>query len=246
MIDVHGHLWLGSIEENRRQVLQLCSRYGVEKVFISTLGGQYPTQQQVYLANSETAAFMRLHPGLVQGWVYVNPRLEDACETVQSGLNAGMRGIKLWVDSYCDDPRVWPLAELAMRRGVPLLVHAFYKAQGQWPDESRGSHVAALARRFPGLSIIMAHMGANVYDAVRCVEDCPNVCTDISGSLFGREDLNYTLARLGAGRVLFGSDMPGSFEVCVGQVLGANLDEAGRKRVFEDNARALFRLEVEA
>ena len=154
-----------------------------------------------------------------------------------------MRGIKLWVATLCDDPLVDPVARLALQYDVPILAHTFYKATGMLPYESRAYHAAGLAERYPRLRLLVAHVGANVYDAVRCLAPYPNVFVDISGSIFRGDDLDYAVERLGAERVLFGSDMPGSFESCYGQVYGAALTAEQREDVFHRNAARFFGLE---
>jgi predicted TIM-barrel fold metal-dependent hydrolase len=246
IIDAHGHLWRDDIVGSKAKVLRLCGRYGVGKVFISTLreDAYQPDEEEIRASNDATAAFMLEAPGLVEGMAYVNPRNPGALAEAERGiLRLGMRGIKLWVAAYCDDPLVDPIADLAIDLGVPILIHTFYKANGMLPYESRAYHAANLARRRPKLSILMAHIGANVYDAVRCIKDCPNISVDISGSIYRRDDLVYTVRHIGADRILFGSDMPGSFESCFGQVMGAKLSDYQRERIFWRNAVDFFGLE---
>lgn len=244
LIDVHGHLWAGDVAKSRRDVLALCARYGIHRAFISTLdeASLVPDAAEIRRMNDLTLAFMHDAPALIEGMAYLNPRNEDSAIEATRCLDAGMRGIKLWVATLCDDPLVDPIARLAIARDVPVLVHAFYKATGRLPYESLAWHVGNLARRHPRLRVLMAHVGANVYDAVRCIKDCPNVLVDFSGSIFRGDDLDYTVALLGADRVLFGSDMPGSFESCFGQVFGASLSSADRESILWRNAVDCFRL----
>lgn len=244
LIDVHAHLWADDPARDRETVRALCRRYDIRRVFISTLDGEryYPDAEDIRLANDTTLAFMREAPGLVEGMAYLNPRNADSVAEATRCLDAGMRGIKLWVATLCDDPLVDPIATLAIRRDVPVLMHTFYKATGLLDRESRALHARSLALRHPRLRILMAHVGANVYDAARCIRDCPNVVVDISGSFFRGDDLAYTLELLGADRVLFGSDMPGSFESCFGQVAGAGLDASDHEKICWRNAQAYFRL----
>jgi len=58
-----------------------------------------------------------------------------------------------------------------------------------------------------------------------------------------RDDLDYTIKHIGVRRVLFGSDLPGCFEDCVGQVEGAAVTGEERKMIYYRNACKLFRLE---
>ncbi len=83
-----------------------------------------------------------------------------------------MRGMKLWVSTFCDDPLVFPLAEQCAAYDIPVLVHAFHKSVGQLPYESVGENVANLAKRYPGVRFIMAHLGANGYRELKSVRRC--------------------------------------------------------------------------
>ncbi|MDR1531804.1 MAG: amidohydrolase [Clostridiales bacterium] len=244
LIDVHGHIWAEKPEESRDDVLRTCERYGVRMVFISTLFGvDMPTSEEIRTANGLTWAFMRLRPELVKGMAYINPTLPDFEAELRECLGArGMSGVKLWLSTYCDDPAVDAVAAIAMAYDVPVLIHAFYKANGQRKTESRGSNVQKLAERHPNLRIIMAHLGANVYDAIKCIKGCPNVMVDFSGSIYRRDDLDYTIRHIGVERVLFGSDMPSGFVNCLGQVAGAALTEEERNAIMFENAKRLFKL----
>ena len=98
---------------------------------------------------------------------------------------------------------------------VPVLIHAFYKATGQYPNESTGRNVARVAARYPELKIIMAHLGGNCYDGLPAIRSFPNVWVDYSGSIFRADELPYALEMVGANRILHGSDMPGAYLVCL-------------------------------
>lgn len=242
LIDVHAHLWRGAYEENKRTILRLSEEYQVDRFYISSLGSLYPDEEEIGELNGETWKFMKEQPGLVSGYCYVNPALENALETLRRGIeDRGMSGMKLWVATFCDDPRVYPLAEQCIRCGVPLLIHAFYKAVGQLEFESLGENVARLAVRYPEAKIIMAHLGANCYTQLKPVRDLKNVSVDISGSLYRRGEVDYALKMLGVRRVLFGSDAPeANFLVNYGQVEESALSAEGKALVYGGNALRLF------
>ncbi len=244
MIDVHGHIWMHEREISKRDVLSLCKKFGIKKVFISSLYEDIfnPDENEISNANNTTFSFIKESGGLAEGMAYINPRNANCAAEAKSCLENGMKGIKLWVSAFCDDTPVNPVAELAINYKVPLLVHAFYKSTGQLENESRGSHVRQLALRYPALKIIMAHLGANVYDAVKCVSGCANVYADISGSIFRRDDLDYAIKHMSAERLLFGTDMPGSFENCFGQVEGADIGDEDKQKIYYGNAIKLFNL----
>jgi len=242
LIDVHAHLWLERPEESIKTVVRLCGYYQIDKVFISTLGdGYYPDQDAIVRCNDITAGFMRERPDLAEGLAYINPANPGYMDEMKRCIeDYNMRGVKLWVATFCDDERVDSIAEQAIKYGVPVLAHTFYKSVGQLEYESRGEHAANLGARYPELKFIAAHIGANVYHTVKSIKDYPNICVDFSGSYFRRDDIEYTIKHLGAERILFGSDMPGVFEDCLGKAESVGISDADREFIYYKNAVRLF------
>ncbi|MEC8933001.1 MAG: amidohydrolase family protein, partial [Candidatus Latescibacterota bacterium] len=73
------------------------------------------------------------------------------------------------------------------------------------------------------------------------VVDCDNVYVDTSGGdpEWGMTEL--AVERLGAHRVVFGSDAPiRHFGVSLAKVLGADLDEAQKERILWANLRSIL------
>ncbi len=245
IIDVHAHIMTGAYEEHKREIMTAMERYGIHQVYVSALDGNqfYPNEDEIRDCNQALYQFMKEQAKVIRGYVYVNPCNQDSAEVMKQGFEEfGVSGVKIWVSCFCDDERVFPVAEECIRRNAPILVHAFHKAVGQLQHESTGIHVANLAARYPELKIIMAHLGANCYDGVKAIMDYNNVYTDMSGTLFRRDDLDYTIERITPRRLLFGTDMPcpGSFLSNLGRVQEAELDEAGRRMVLYENALRLF------
>lgn len=243
IIDSHAHLWLEDLPASKSKILRLCSEFDVRRVFLSTLhyGVFVPDEEEIRLCNLETVRFMREEPSLIEGLAYINPRNPDCLDVCKRAVEEdGMRGIKSWVSDPIDDPLYNPVCEYAIRADVPLLIHTFYKPEGMLPNESRAYQACILARRYPELKLIIAHTGYNVYDAVPCLYDCPNAYVDLSGSSCRYDDVDYTVSHIGAERVLFGTDMPGSFENCLGQILGANLSDTERRAILYGNAHRLY------
>lgn len=246
IIDMHTHIWGGRYDLHANALLTNCDRYGIDKVFVSGIARQYSTEEEVASHNADIVRFRRENPDVAEGYVYINPRHENAVEVLRRGVESdGMIGMKLWIATYCDDPTVFPLVEKCIEYNIPILLHAFHKAVGQYPDESVGFHVAQLATRYPQAKLIMAHFGGNHYHGIKAIREFPNVVTDISGSLYRREEVDYAVRLLGAERVLFGSDMPGcSYITNLGQVEEADLTDEQRHLIYAGNAIRLFGLKT--
>ncbi len=122
----------------------------------------------------------------------------------------GFSGVKLngaQNDFFIDDPdTALPVAEEIARYGGLIAFHI-------GPDAYEKTHplrAAEIARRFPETGIILVHMGmtdAMMHEAVvRVAEAYSNVCLVASGTLPALT--RKSILRLGAERVLFGSDAP--------------------------------------
>lgn len=242
MIDCHVHLQgadlaPGTMEEG--------DRLGVKLFVCSTVLGMshYPSFEQVSRSNDGLAAVIQRNPERVAGYVYVNPRhgaraLDDFRRRVE---DQGMIGLKLWVATLCDDPLVFPFVEQAIAYRAPILIHSWRKRIGQLPYESTAQHVVSLARRYPEARILMAHMGGQIESAVNLIAPYPNIYTDTSGTPIGGGEVRVAVDRLGAHRVLFGSD---SYGAClasnIGKVLGAGLTSEETELVMRGNMAKLL------
>ncbi|MBE6933867.1 MAG: amidohydrolase [Ruminococcaceae bacterium] len=243
LIDVHAHLMLNNIQENRKNLLRTAAHYGLNRYYISTIDGNhaYPNEEFIDMDNRATADFMRDEPSLIRGYVYVNPRNSNAMQVLQKGIEEQkMSGMKLWVATHCNDPLVFPLVEKMIEYDKPVLIHTFVKAVGQMEHETTSYHVAQLAERYPEAKLIMAHLGGEAFHGIRSIAKYKNVWVDHSGTLVGSEDLNHTVRLLGADRVMFATDMPIAFASSYGQLLEAKITEEEREKIAWKTAVELF------
>ena len=242
LIDVHAHIWGSSYEQDKRAIIKSCELYGISQVYVSGLRSYVPDEQEIKELNREVYRFAREEEGIIKGYCYVNPGHRNCLDVLKQGIEEyGMSGMKLWVSTLCDDTRVFPLVERCIEYDIPVLVHAFHKAVGQLPYESYSWNVANLARKYPKVRIIMAHMAANCYTGLKSIRDLKNVWVDFSGSIIRGDDILYAKKVLGADRILFGTDMPGASPlVCLGQVEEADLTSEEKERICYRNAMRLF------
>ncbi|QTH40568.1 amidohydrolase family protein [Cohnella sp. LGH] len=242
MIDAHIHLQ-GS--ELHPATLEEGDRLGVRLFIGSSLldMNHYPTKEEVDRANDDMVNVARRHLGRVLGYCYINPRhgqaaLDDFRLRIE---DEGMIGIKLWVAALCNDPVVFPFVEQAIDYRAPILIHTWRKTVGQLPYESTAVHIADLARRYPEAQIIMAHLGGQAESAINAVAGCPNVYVDTSGTPIGGGEVALAVRRLGAERVIFGSDLPyACLASNIGKVLGAGLSERDYALVTDENMAKLL------
>ena len=245
IIDVHVHLGMGAMttkEISRRARLGLTDRFWVSAL----QGGYYPTLDETRASNDSVRALMQELPDRITGLAYINPAHEQAAlgEMQRCVEDLGFRGIKLWVATRCDDPRVDPIVEQAIAYGIPLLVHCWAKvgdgspSGGNLPFESTPMDLGRLAARHPKGRFIMAHLGGHWQYGAQVARDHGNIWVDTSGSIAEMGSIEALVEAIGVERVLFGTDNS-NLSYCIGKIMGADLALGQREAIFWRNAASL-------
>jgi predicted TIM-barrel fold metal-dependent hydrolase len=222
-----------------QRCLALADRARIDRmVYLFNLGsgGVDPQEDDIRASNDIGCELVTRHPDRFDAFCYLNPALPEAFtlgEIDRCIANGPMRGIKLWISVHATDPRLDPIMARAAELGVPVLHHAWYKANGFVFNESTPAEIADLARRHPAVPIVIAHLAGGGWRGVRDIRDCPNVVVDTSGAQPHAGLVDYAVAELGADRVVFGSDWPiRDFAVQRARVEGANLTQEQRDLVL--------------
>ena len=130
VIDCHAHLQHRSRsdwEAEDRKLIEAADRLGIDQLCCSILTPRRPATAEGFReCNEWVRDGMRRFPGRVLGYCYVNPGCKDeALEEVRRRVgDQGFIGIKLYNEYTCTDPVVFPVVELAIELGVPILQHA--------------------------------------------------------------------------------------------------------------------------
>jgi predicted TIM-barrel fold metal-dependent hydrolase len=223
-VDVHAHFLHAGCGRSDWAVrnesrLAAGSRMGITLHIASILGSfghtsptYFPSPQDVSAGNAAMRAIARAHPGLVAGYVTVNPNYtEHAVAEIERGLAAEMVGIKLAASRRASDRLLDPIAALAAERGVPILQHAWQHRRGEVPNQesSDALDLLELAARHSAASFILAHIGGggDWGHSLRALRDAPNVWVDLSGSGVDRGMLERCLECVGPERLVWGSDL---------------------------------------
>ena len=243
IIDIHAHGCTpgGNLKVNEQRLLRAAEKYNIDKIYISNLMAAYPTKEQVDEGNLRAFEFIKKNPSKIGGFVYISHEHDNAVDVLKRGIeDQGFEGVKIWVSEKCDSPLMDRVAEQTIEYGVPMLIHCFHKSRNQLKDESVGKNIANLAKRFPKLKIIMAHLGGNPYNGIPMIKDIDNVWVDLSCSMFHGDYIDYTVENIGAERILFGTDMTGPYLNNVGKVLHADITDEERDLIFYKNALKLL------
>lgn len=262
IIDIHTHQPLfredGSKYSAQDSASLLLEQLDLGEVQIAGLLGHSVSPgkpaEEMRCVNQQTSEVIARDPERLLGFVFINPSLPAniVSEELDQYLpQSGFRGIKLELDVNCRDPRVDIVMEKARQYNVPVLHHSWYvntwcMNKGELEvqlNRSEPHDVADLARRFPDVHIIMAHLEGSGIRGVLDVADCENVWIDTSGSQPFTGTLEFALEIIGSRRILFGSDLCGrSVEGQLGRILGTRMPEADRENILWRNAETLLGL----
>ncbi|KGN37777.1 amidohydrolase family protein [Knoellia subterranea] len=204
--------------------------------------------------NAWSADFAGAHPDVLRSATFFPEPGAD--RYVREAISAGVQVFKVHVQVGEFDPNdtlldgVWGALSDS---GTPVVIHC---GDGPLPGPFTGAAGASeLLRRFPRLTLVVAHMGMPEYaeflDLVAAHErvhlDTTMSFTDFTESMHPfPAELRGRLADLGE-RVLFGSDYPNipySYLHAVDAVLGLDLGDDWARKVLRENAVRLFDLEA--
>ena len=258
-LDIHVHPLncfgaypVSSARADAERLIATARRSGVTRMCVFSLYESTPyepTPEQCRLANDYVLRMRDAEPEAILPFCYVTPAFPDEAVTeIERCVGGhGMAGVKLWVARKATDPGLDPIMEAAVEQDVPVLQHAWLKTTGNLPGESTPFDVADLARRHPRARIIMAHLNGVGYRGIEAVVDVPNVVVDTSGGDPESSMVETAVRRLGAHRVVYGSDAPiRHFGVTMNKVLGADIPDSDKRAVLWDNALRILKLDGES
>jgi len=172
----------------------------------------------VVVPNEYVADYVRQQPGKLFGFASVNPHEEQAPQQLEYAVKElGLVGLKLapiYQNFYPDQQPYFPLYAKADELGIPILWHqgTSFVSQG-YLDASRPAMLDPIARTFPNLKMIIAHLGHPWHgECVAIIRKHPNVYADMS-ALVTRpwQFYNAMMNVIEYGvphKVLFGTDYP--------------------------------------
>lgn len=126
--------------------------------------------------------------------------------------------------------------ELAVENKKPIVVHC-----GRWKEIASYEYCLEIAKKYPGLKIILAHLGGdspNIY--LECAKDVKNL--NSKNIFLGTESVrefhfvNQVVKTVGADKVIFGSDynlcLPRTF---IPVVESLNITDSEKEMIFSGN-----------
>ncbi|MCF3650273.1 amidohydrolase family protein [Synoicihabitans lomoniglobus] len=154
----------------------------------------------------------------------------------------GFRGLKLEISCNARDAAMKPVMEAARHYGVPVLQHSWSQTNiKERRFHSDPEDTAELARRWPDVTVIMAHLTGCGYRGVRAARGLDNLFIDTSGAAPEAGLVEYAVEEIGAHRVLYGSDAPiRDLPVAIGRITGAAITARAKRALLFENANQLL------
>jgi len=242
-----------------KEVLEEMERCGVAKVVLSPANWSDNLTNEDYRgANTEISKSIKKHREKFFGFCRISPKFPGAIEELERSITAsGMHGVKLHpaMDNFYPDlPDYFQIYEKIVKLEVPALFHT-NPPHGEW-ERSSPTRIITVAQLFPQMKIILAHIlsapkeiklspkKASQYtkETISKAKDLSNVYLDTS-LLREKEKLEFAVEKLGATRILFGSDYNwGKMDETIKVILEANLSENEKESIFQKNLQALIAL----
>ena len=166
--------------------------------------------RQVESINRFIAETQSAHPEELLGFGTIHALCEDPEAVIAQVESLGLHGIKIHPDMQrfaLDSPEAMRMFE-ALEGRLPVLIHTGDTRYAY----SRPAQMQTVAKTFPGLTCICAHLGgwSEWEDAYRSLASCDNVWVDTSSSLYAlspRQSADI-IRHYDRSRVLFGTDFP--------------------------------------
>ncbi len=249
LFDCHGHFGPDAgffiPGTDLAEYVAVLDRVGIDRIAVSAFANGIPA------GNDAVARAVAARPDRLVGYARINanyPEIMEA-ELARRFDEEGFLGIK--IHPYCDqvppeDPRYEPVFAFAEERGVPVLSHTWQSSR--YLDALLAycvpSRFAEVARRHPGMNLILGHSGGEwdgILEAVEVAKENPNVFLDTASSRLYPGLVEMLVREVGAERVLYGSDAPFLSPVPqVGKVVFASIGEEEKRLVLGGNAARLF------
>lgn len=254
IIDSHLHFdfrvkdKIGAVE----QLLHEMEITGIDRTCIMPRAGDlksrsryhYPNEDDYLVSTDEACEIIERYPGKFYQMVYMNSILPVKFLkyfTEKYILNGPVAGIKLTLQMNAADRRLEPFLEILQKHDIPLLFHSWYKTVSKYRFESDPKDIAEMARKFPELRVLMAHVTGCRFRGSQDIRKHKNVLIDTSGSQPEDGFIQYALDTLGSERVVFGSDYPGrDMATQLARVYSVDMDGDALDNVLYKNSIRFF------
>lgn len=191
---------------------------GVDKAIIFSL--RYGDSAGISGDDEVTARAVAKYPGKFVGFACLDPRMPDCMSVLVHAIeDLGLKGVKfgpIYNGVSLLDPRMEPVYQYCIRQNLPLTMHMGTTYVPNAPAElGRPIYVDTIATRYPGLKLVMAHMGHPWYEeCIIVARKQPNVYCEVSALFYRPWQFYNTLIAAqeytihNRAKIFWGTDFP--------------------------------------
>lgn len=233
IVDVHTHVFTSNsvfsdtfiqeVSRARTTPIDLTTRYADYRATAAScelticFGGKAKLAG-LWVDDRDVVAYVAQDPQRLIGFLSLDPTQPGWEQEMEYGhQELKLQGIKLmpmYAGFFPQDERLHPLWDYAQKHGLPVLLHTgtTFVSQGTL-ETTLPRHIDVVARRFPEVKIIMAHLG-HPYEGecVAVIRKHANVYADISALHYRPWQLFHSLMLVHEygvwHKLLFGTDFP--------------------------------------
>ena len=241
IFDTHTHL--GQARHSGRSygaddLLRSMDTYGVDQAMVIP----FPVVEDHRGQHDLIGAAVRTHPDRLTGAACLYPFIPTAMfrdEVRRCREVYGFRALKLQPQYHGLNPASGSsdfLFEAALENHMAVICHT-----GSGLPFAAPSLCMMPARKFPELTIVLAHCGGGlfVHEAIVAATFCPNIVLEMS-TLMPHHVLEV-LAQVPSSRLMIGSDLPESMETEIGKVLALAIPDQDKRNILDQTACGVFR-----
>jgi len=240
IVDCHGHIGLHpdfpAYKTSVEEMLEVMDLLNIERLAITSTLACYNDCPR---GNAEVEQVLKRYPDRFLGYVTVNPNpIGQALQQLEKYSHFHHPPlIKMHPTCHhypANGPNYLPVWDYANQTQAVVLVHT-------WDSDSQCGPLlfGPIARAFPHARILLGHAGVTwrgYEQALEVAEKHPNLLLDIAGSHSHRTIIEHCVGKIGAERVLFGSDLPFlEAAMSLGRVLTARISYADKEFILRTN-----------
>lgn len=242
IIDTHVHIGKdkGGARQSMEELRRNMGRYGINKAVI------FPFDENGELVR-RSLGLLRYRGSDIIPFLRFDPKHVTAEEVEELLAEYPFKGVKLHTRAQNFDPldrRYYKIYRKIEESGKPLLIHSskisrFGKRASINTDPDRA---VKLARHFPDLDIIIAHLASVSWKAIDVIgrEDNLFLDTSINGTTFV---IRMLTDRIGPEKMVFGSDSPYSDqEIELLKIKKSGISREDMEKIFSRNLMKLLKV----
>jgi len=247
IVDSHFHLGecrVFDLNVSEKEVINVLNTYRFSATILQPFPGAFP-QPPVHVLN-RIYELSRKYEGRIFGIVNINPHVIEQSEwknQVKKWIKEkGFVGIKVHtighaINLLTKDADI--IFETANELEVPVMVHT-----GLGQPFASPTHLCRYAENYPDLKIILAHAGFifSAADALLVAKNYKNIYLETSWSTM--EDIKLFIEKLGAEKVMFGTDLPTNVPIEFAKVNNMNLNDDQKNWFLCKTAEKVFNIKV--